>query len=852
MALIFPDGSYTTNELPAGGITTLPGANTTVANPNYADLVAKQYATLGRTGIGEGQNQIDQEGFNYWTNQLASGALTPDQFQSSFKNAAENVYINQAYQDLFGRSAEPEGLQYWTGALDTTNKEDIYNAIKSGARGQDLAKAYGVTDTDISGEIAAGDIKQYLTENINDPYAIYSAAEKYKVDPTTIAAVAGWSPEDTAGFLNKYNLAKTVEQEYKDIGRGLAGDEAIDKEGFNYWYNQLQSGNITPEQFEKTFLTAALDVVGKGGAGEDVAAKTYVEALAKGYGGLDVTGNVNPLEVYEEFRSRGLTPEDIVAKNPQMTTQQITDYFSNVGDLYGQNVDTTITDILGKDYAAAISPDQKQTLVNNLLTGKSTREDLTKMFQESGANKNQEATRIANSYVAMYGGSKDDADALYAKLMGTKYSGPGKVDPQFETLAKDAFNKSLKTDSGGIYDLIKDAANKEGAEKQQFFINNPEQLAINKDIGKTVKFDNAGTGGQYGYYKGIPILKASEVDEVFDKMGTDYIQGNAPDKLDNDMGWDTGSLSALESRGAAAFGIKKQEPEVDPFTGEKGKATYTGDMNAVAKTFKLDPANYKSQDELYDAINEKAKDFYYIAGKTGSGKTNDKGETSAFTRDDVSGNHAAVLYQKVGDKLIPIPETLKYYNGEMELKKGSWFSDTFGGIASIPLIAEIVAIAQPELYPLIKAAQTAALGGGLNDMIKSGGLAYLSTAGAKAVSPFISETLGTSPLATNLATGATIGAAGAGITGQDIGKGALTGLTGAGLAYGTNQLLPEQGIKIASDLGIDPKYQSLFANTLARLGPTILTGGKIDPTKLLMSYAMNKAMKEGKEQMRTA
>ena len=38
----------------------------------------------------------------------------------------------------------------------------------------------------------------------------------------------------------------------------------------------------------------------------------------------------------------------------------------------------------------------------------------------------------------------------------------------------------------------------------------------------------------------------------------------------------------------------------------------------------------------------------------------------------------------------------------------------------------------------------------------------------------------------------------------------------------------------------------MFANTLARLGPTILTGGKIDPTKVLMSYAMNQAMKEGK------
>ena len=124
------------------GITSLDGANTTVANPNYADLVAQQYATLGRTGIGTGSKQIDQEGYNYWTNQLSSGAVSPDQFKSAFNNAAKNVYINQAYQDLFGRTAEPEGLSYWTGALDTTNKQAIYDAIKGGARGQDIAKAY--------------------------------------------------------------------------------------------------------------------------------------------------------------------------------------------------------------------------------------------------------------------------------------------------------------------------------------------------------------------------------------------------------------------------------------------------------------------------------------------------------------------------------------------------------------------------------------------------------------------------------------------------------------------------------------------------------------------------------------
>ena len=154
------------------------------------------------------------------------------------------------------------------------------------------------------------------------------------------------------------------------------------------------------------------------------------------------------------------------------------------------------------------------------------------------------------------------------------------------------------------------------------------------------------------------------------------------------------------------------------------------------------------------------------------------------------------------------------------------------------------------IYPYLKGAQTAALGGGFGDVGKSVGLSYLATQAPKVISPYVSSAVDGNPLLTNLGTGATIGAASSAITGKDVGGGALMGTAGAGLAYGANQLVPQQGLEFANELGIDPKYQSMFANTLARLGPTILTGGKVDATKVLMSMAMNKAMKEGKEKIK--
>ena len=76
------------------------------------------------------------------------------------------------------------------------------------------------------------------------------------------------------------------------------------------------------------------------------------------------------------------------------------------------------------------------------------------------------------------------------------------------------------------------------------------------------------------------------------------------------------------------------------------------------------------------------------------------------------------------------------------------------------------------------------------------------------------------------------------------------GGAGGALSYGANALVPNEGLAMANELGIDPKYQKLFANTLARLTPTILTGGKVDPTKVLMSYLMSSAKGTAKEQIK--
>lgn len=54
-------------------------------------LVRDQYGDIGRTDIGNKANQIDQEGYDYWTNQLISGALSPNDLDSTFDWAVQNA-----------------------------------------------------------------------------------------------------------------------------------------------------------------------------------------------------------------------------------------------------------------------------------------------------------------------------------------------------------------------------------------------------------------------------------------------------------------------------------------------------------------------------------------------------------------------------------------------------------------------------------------------------------------------------------------------------------------------------------------------------------------------------------------
>ena len=182
-----------------------------------------------------------------------------------------------------------------------------------------------------------------------------------------------------------------------------------------------------------------------------------------------------------------------------------------------------------------------------------------------------------------------------------------------------------------------------------------------------------GLGGQYGTYNGLPMLYAPEVDRAMDRE--QRVTGDLVN-TDNAIGWDPSSISGELSRGAAAAGVYRT-----PFRMGGNTQAFQGDLVGTARQYGLNPEQYMKtstgqygqqssaldENALYNALNDKMKDYYAVQGYVPPAGT----ENSAFNRTDIGGDHARVMYQRIGDRLVPIEDTLQYSNMQ-RAPKYSW------------------------------------------------------------------------------------------------------------------------------------------------------------------------------------
>jgi len=278
------------------------------------DLITQAYGGIGRSGFGTETNQIDQQGFNYWRDELESGRIAPENFQNVFNTAVQNYVSTAAPDDPYVAqikalnqvsSASPPTQQ--TTYTQPENNFALSNVMASDSTAHSESNApatvvplsstlateadrvneynrlrnAGYSDAQI--RTAANEI--YGTQKDEDWSYLQSKASGVPLS-TTIATEAdaiseynrlidagysdaqirnaasnvyGEQNDKNWSYLNQVSsFDKIIQDAYADIGRAGFGEETsqIDRAGYNYWMDELKNERITPEQFGTIFNNA--------------------------------------------------------------------------------------------------------------------------------------------------------------------------------------------------------------------------------------------------------------------------------------------------------------------------------------------------------------------------------------------------------------------------------------------------------------------------------------------------------------------------------------------------------------------------------------------------------------------
>jgi hypothetical protein len=180
------------------------------AYPQYVNPVIQGYANIGRTGF-TGQNAIDYPGYNYWMNQLSTGAATPEN-------------INQ----LMEAAAFPNGRPTVTIPTNPTGPTVLSGGTTTGGATTGNSDTLLIRDADGDGVVdsptynGGGNGRDFYNTNV----ALYAQGGGVSSDVNRL-------DDNMRKMLGKYDLGMTW---------GVNPDES-------YGFHQIYESNPTTEKF---------------------------------------------------------------------------------------------------------------------------------------------------------------------------------------------------------------------------------------------------------------------------------------------------------------------------------------------------------------------------------------------------------------------------------------------------------------------------------------------------------------------------------------------------------------------------------------------------------------------------
>lgn len=674
--------------------------------------------------------------------------------------------------------------------------------------------------------ITAQEIQDYVKANISDPAAIARASQQYDISQQNLADVfkGTYTPEQISSY-------------FEQPAAKLYGPEQVTGNEVQAYINQYFDDPTRLAQAATQF-------------------------------------QVKPEDIFQTYQTRGESP---------YTLQQIQDYLAKGTAGFTPR----FQEMLGTTLGSAT----QQSEVEQILKEKYPNFSLTKFFDPnkfSGMSLENIEKELRDSPVNQF------QDALNLSKIAKTYLGYD--DTEASDLINKAFSGKLDKNSaeGQIYNALLEKNNIFGSDYEKLMtyaaVKNPEAPVFKNDPlllkAYTPLNKKAGTTGQYEYYNDAPVLSA---DFALKQVG-DKNQSQSNFKGGTDFGWTLNSKYGAEiKRGPALFGINFSnrddiEKAIEFEQGLKSGAIYGAEdgyvqygpegskyisapksdntrqgydpygentlqkLQAAATQVGLDPSKFKSAGDLYDAIEAKTNNLFLVTGRTidWDPEVAKKLGITQTTAGRGGVNHASVLYKQIGDKLVAIapPKTFEFH--DPNTSRG-FIGDFAGSIASVPFLPEIAAMAtgaNPAVYAAMKGAQTAALGGDVEDVLKSAGIAYLAPKVAEWAGGGIKDLLpaGTPDIivkgASNAAANVAVNAGVAALTGKDVGDAVTNALTTSVVQTGAGQLpfietIPEQ-------------YRAIVTRAIA----DVALGNDIQ--KALQKAIMTYGMKSGKETLKAA
>jgi hypothetical protein len=343
-------------------------------------LVLNQYANIGRTGIGDELSNVGQGEIDYWVDQLASGAITPDNLEPSFVNVIadfvtsnpENEYsqyvssylqendprfqgIAQLYEETLGREADPQGLVSWYSQFGTEISDEERTAFLQTAAPERVQNLYESilgregTSEEIQAWVDAGVDPYRLEETFKEAAApevrrnslptvvsgiiednMVTAAEAF--DLKKLANEFGFSLDDIVKLsgVDKSIVEQIIGKADTSIGDVIktaqtafaSGDQAGVKNNTGYLINLLDTGVVSYKDLADQ----------SGGVWTEQGVKDYVE----------------PLRTFSsDFAA--------ISDNPNLTSDEIRSFLNKYDMVIRNREDGTGQDLVDKDSGAVIS-----------------------------------------------------------------------------------------------------------------------------------------------------------------------------------------------------------------------------------------------------------------------------------------------------------------------------------------------------------------------------------------------------------------------------------------------------------------------------------------------------------------